>query len=127
MEKPNMSLAKIEGEEIVIRIPKAVIKACFDYALDHAFGNHDYNISEEAVFINEFVSVLNRESETGETVLHLALDKAIVTAVENGCEGIEGPDLTHNADGKRIDGYGDPANGEYNAFLADDGGDIPCD
>lgn len=28
---------------------------------------------------------------------------------------------------KRTDGYGDPAKGEYNAFLADDGGDIPCD
>ena len=28
---------------------------------------------------------------------------------------------------KRTDGYGDPAKGEYNAFLADDGSDIPCD
>jgi len=28
---------------------------------------------------------------------------------------------------KRTDDYGDPAKGEYNAFLADGGGDLPCD
>lgn len=37
------------------------------------------------------------------------------------------PPRTHDASGKRTDGYGDPAKGEYNAFLADDGGDIPTD
>lgn len=37
------------------------------------------------------------------------------------------PPRTHDACGKRIDGYGDPAKGEYNAFLGDDGSDIPCD
>lgn len=82
-------LANVEGDEIVIRIPKDALRACFDIALDRAFGDHSYNISEEAVFIKEFVNELNRESETGETVLHAALDKAIVTAVENGCEGVE--------------------------------------
>lgn len=65
------------------------MRACFDIALDRAFGNHNYNISEEDVFIKEFINELNREDETGETVLHTALDKAIVTAVENGCEGVE--------------------------------------
>lgn len=30
-------------------------------------------------------------------------------------------------DGKRNDGLGDPSKGEYNAFLGDDGSDIPCD
>lgn len=34
---------------------------------------------------------------------------------------------THDASGKRIDGYGNPAKGEYNAFLGDDESDIPCD
>lgn len=39
------------------------------------------------------------------------------------------PDIDVEAGGppKRTDGYGDPAKGEYNAFLADDGSDIPCD
>jgi len=81
-----MGLAKLEGDEIVIRIPKDAMRACFDFALDRAFGDHNYNISEEAVFIKEFIYELNREDDTGETVLHRALDAAIVTAVENGCE-----------------------------------------
>ena len=42
-------------------------------------------------------------------------------------EALERAKLESSAPKKRTDGYGDPAKGEYNAFLADDGSDLPCD
>ncbi len=48
-------------------------------------------------------------------------------AASGGVFAKERFEAMHDASGRRIDGYGDPAKGEYNAFLADDGSDIPCD
>ncbi len=34
------------------------------------------------------VNALNSEDEIGDTVIHRAFDRAIETAIDNGCEGV---------------------------------------
>lgn len=85
-----MGTAKIEGDEIVIRIPIAAIETAAPHAWDdqYGFGNHSISVSDPATFAKELVLELNRESETGVTLVHRALDQACVNAAENGAEGL---------------------------------------
>ena len=45
-------------------------------------------ITDPDLFAKEIVRELDRESEDGTTLIHLALDKAAERAIENGCEGV---------------------------------------
>lgn len=82
----DLALAKIEGDEIVIRVPIGALNQC----VQHVMGGlgEIYEVTDAPVFAKEFVNALNAENEIGDTVIHLAFDKAIETAIENGCEGV---------------------------------------
>lgn len=84
------SLAKIEGEEIVIRIPFAGVKNATEIAWDNHYGfeQHGLYIENQAEWIESFCATLNYESEDGTTVLHEAFDKAVISATEQGEFGI---------------------------------------
>jgi hypothetical protein len=77
-----MSLAKIEEQEIVIRVPVNCLQLNIDY------NNLNVCISDLETFAKEFVSAINSESEDGTTLVHKMLDKALVNTVEQGAEGV---------------------------------------
>lgn len=89
-------LAKIEGEEIVIRIPLAAIP----YAASIAFDEAGYDVDEDTgatrmrvtdarTFAQGMLWALNHEGEDGSTPVHYLLDRAVIEAAEQGTEGLE--------------------------------------
>lgn len=86
-----MTLAKIEDDEIVIRIPRTALSTAFDVlmARELVAERPIYRIVDLVAFSKEFVMVLNEENESGDTILHVAFDKAMEKAIEKGGEGIE--------------------------------------
>jgi hypothetical protein len=83
-----MDMAKIEGTEIVIRIPLAALPNAASVAWDDAYGEHDIAVVDLEAFAKDFVLELVREEEDGTTLVHLMLDKAAVKAAENGAFGL---------------------------------------
>ena len=83
-----MELAKIEGEEIVIRVPLAVLEAASTVVWDQR-GYGAYRVTDLPTYAKALVGALNRESENGTTFVHRALDDAAVHALDQGCEGVE--------------------------------------
>ena len=91
-----MDLANLEGDEVVIRIPVSALAHAASVAWDEAYGfeQHTLHVGNLEDFTKEFLTYLNQESETGETVLHAAFDKAIFNATEAGAFGIcDGADV----------------------------------
>lgn len=83
-----MELAKIEGDEIVIRV-KIEALPC---AMAGSPLGAEIHVTDAAVFAEEFVRALNDEDEVGTTLLHKAFDRAMANATESGCEGLaDGP------------------------------------
>ena len=92
-------LAKLEGDEIVIRVPLAAIP----FAAEVAMGEVNYDCDEFGVprmvvtdprtFAYGMLRELNREAEDGSTAIHLLLDKAVIGAAEQGAEGLQEHDL----------------------------------
>lgn len=88
-------IAKIEGDEIVIRLPIDAIP----FAASVAFVERNYDldddgepkmkVSDAAAFAPYLVTALSQESEDGTTRIHRLLDRAIVDACEQGAEGVE--------------------------------------
>lgn len=81
-----MTLAKIEHEEIVIRIPLTALPNAARIAWDNqfGFGNHSYYVDDLTEFSKSFVLELNREDEIGDTVLHRVFDSVVISLTENG-------------------------------------------
>lgn len=88
------NLAKIEDDEIVIRVPFAAIP----YAASLALSEHGYSVDERTAetritvtdarqFAEDMVRAMNTESEDGTTRVHILLDAAVCIAYENGSEG----------------------------------------
>lgn len=83
-----MELAKIEGDEIIIRIK---VSDLTDLAYE-GFGQAGYFYYEGdgELDVNqlgaEIVGALNAESENGTTLVHKALDEAVIDLSENGSE-----------------------------------------
>ena len=93
-------LAKIEGDEIVIRLPIAAIsfaaKIAFEegnYDVDDDTGEARMVVTDPAAFAIGLLYELNREGEDGSTPLHYLLDKAIIDAAEQGTEGLAEHDI----------------------------------
>lgn len=87
-------MVRIEGDEIVIRIPVSAIPKAAVIAMDErfGFGNHDFEVTDTAVFVKELVEALKEEEpNTGATLVHEALDKAVDRAVERGAQGYRAP------------------------------------
>lgn len=80
-------LVKIEGDEIVIRLPIDAIPNAAGIAMWEGF-NCEYPVIDAKIFATELVRSLKKETEAGTTLVHLMLDKAVLVAVENGAEGI---------------------------------------
>lgn len=76
-------LANIEGDEIVIRVPIAAISTAASIVLDEL----EVEITDEREAAKSIVRYLNDEDEEGTTPVHVALDKALTNAVEQGEEG----------------------------------------
>lgn len=80
-------LVKIEGDEIVIRVPIDATPFAAGYAMLRAWGQ-EYPVTDARVFAAELVRELRKEEEDGTTLVHTMLDKAVLNAVENGAEGV---------------------------------------
>lgn len=81
-------LAKIDGEEIVIRFPIAALTGVVPYALERAWGARNIAVVDKVAFAEELVVELNREEENGDTPVHRMIDNAVVRAADNGVEGL---------------------------------------
>lgn len=83
--------ARIEGDEIVIRVQvatrahEAVVPSAF---LD-GHCSPTVRITDARLFADGFVRALNHEEENGETAIHRLLDEAFTRAVEDGSEGVD--------------------------------------
>lgn len=81
-----MEFAKIEGDEIVIRVSIDAIQT----AVDAVPGwPENYRIADLAEAAKAIVYRLNDEEEDGTTLIHRALDQAVLSALEQGDEGFE--------------------------------------
>jgi hypothetical protein len=85
-----MSEAKIENDQIVIRVPITALENAVTYAWDNEYGfkQHALYIEDVNEFAKELVRALNTEEENGETLITKAFDKATINATENGAFGI---------------------------------------
>jgi hypothetical protein len=79
-------LAKIEGDEIVIRIPLD--------ALRDAARHQAVEITDPVAFAPAFVDELNAEDEGEDLLLNAILDAALVRAVEADAPGCQVPWMT---------------------------------
>jgi hypothetical protein len=82
------ALAKIEGDEIVIRLPIENIPIAFAGGV--AAGNIDvpYRVTNAGNFAHDVVTELRREEEDGTTPVHRMFDDAFVRAIEWGGDGV---------------------------------------
>lgn len=83
-----MGAAKIEGDEIVIRVPVSAVAIGAPFAFDAHYGKHDIAVEDPEVFAREIVCQLNAEAENGDTAVVRMLDKACVAAAEAGALGL---------------------------------------
>ena len=83
-------LAKIEDNEIVIRIPFNALPNAFLHAWDEEYGfdNHTFIITDINIAAQNFINYINEENEVGETTIHRTLDEAVINMTEQGEEGI---------------------------------------
>jgi hypothetical protein len=95
-----MDLAKVEGDELVIRLPVgAVITAtsgCDRLSTYSEMHNRyrEVKVTDPAAWMAEVARELNREAEDGTTLVHIMFDTAFDRAADQGAEGIwiEGSD-----------------------------------
>jgi hypothetical protein len=85
-------LVRIEGDEIVIRVPISAIPDAAAVSFDDAFGYLDHNcrVTDAALAAESIVRALRHESEDGTTLVHEMLDSAVLNAFEEGDEGFDG-------------------------------------
>jgi hypothetical protein len=88
-DRPAPNLVAIEADQIVIRVPILAVPHAAGVAFDNAYGEHNYKVTDAAVFAGELVTELGREEEDGTTLIHLMLDKAVTRALENGAQGVD--------------------------------------
>ena len=87
MSKPTLAI--IEGDEILIRIPfknlPTLLKAAEDFEeVPHA------KIVDARVYATDVVQALNEEEPNdGTSLIDAMLDKALLEAIEQGSEGVE--------------------------------------
>ncbi len=82
---------KVEGSEIVIRIPVEHLSHWLEMAQFNIADDGESSIStvtDPFKFAEELVGEFTREEEDGTTPIHLMIDKAMEEAIENGCDGV---------------------------------------
>lgn len=89
------TMCKIEGEELVIRIPVSAIAKAAEIILpellsiDPMLSEHPVKVTDQAVWADEVIHTLLAEDEISQTRITKMLDKAFLHALEQGAEGIE--------------------------------------
>lgn len=85
-------IAKIEGGEIVIRIPISALPDAALYAWDRRYGfeQHNLHVGDLPTFTDEFLRYLTDDTDCRRdgSILERALDEALVETVEQGAFGI---------------------------------------
>lgn len=86
-------LVTLEGDDIVIRITPSALVFASEHGILATFSQlkNDFrkvHVFDVAAWRNEVVRALLRESENGDTRVHLMLDDALRWAMEQGAEGI---------------------------------------
>ncbi|AUQ93834.1 hypothetical protein PhaeoP66_04642 (plasmid) [Phaeobacter inhibens] len=76
-------LAHIEDNAIVIRIPKDQLSGAAYQGLDDLGIEDESEVDWDQLAI-DMVAELNSEEEDGTTLVHRALDQALINAGENG-------------------------------------------
>lgn len=93
-EADDPHLARIEGDDLVIRLPMAALITATEHCEDLAtFDDEkgDYRkvkVTDPKAWMQGVVRELNSESDDGTTAVHLLFDKAFVGATDQGEEGI---------------------------------------
>lgn len=84
-------LARIEGNEIVIRVPISAIPFAAECMDANLYGNQSptFRVSDLDAFASEIVLQLNCEEEDGSTPITQLLDNAMDQAIDSGCEGVD--------------------------------------
>ena len=78
-------LAKVENDEIVIRIPIQSLSGQAYQGLEQVGVEEDGGMDYEALAIT-LVSELNSEAEDGSTPVNYMLDAAVISAAEDGAD-----------------------------------------
>lgn len=78
---------RIENEMLSITIGTDML--CHAVEIGRACGLGGIKITDRAVFTQEILNELDRESEDGSTPVHRMLDKAVSRAIENGAQGAD--------------------------------------
>lgn len=84
-----MDLAKIEGDEVVIRLPMdALVTATEACPAFEPIEDSTPKVTDPREWMKSVVDELNGEEEDGTTLVHLMFDKAFERAADQGAEGI---------------------------------------
>jgi hypothetical protein len=81
--------AVIKDGWIVIGVPVANLSAALEGSWACGEFGVRYRVIDAKAFAKEVVSELNRESETGTTMIHKMFDSAMYEAIDQGGEGVE--------------------------------------
>ncbi len=84
-----MSEARIEGNDIVIRIPIDSLPQVVEGSWAIGYMSTRYDVTEPSIFAKALVHELNYEDEQGTTPVHKLFDSMIEEAINQGAEGIE--------------------------------------
>lgn len=86
-----MSLARIEGDDVVIRVPIAALAE--EHVIPSDLLDSEFRpkvrVTDAAAFAADFVHALNAEAENGDTMVHRLLDQAFTLAVGEGSEAVD--------------------------------------
>jgi hypothetical protein len=94
MSQPDMRLAKVEDDGIVIRLSWAALLSATEWCPqlevhDEATGSvHKAVVTGLRTWADEVVRELNREGEDGSTAVTDLFDRAFDQACEQGAEGV---------------------------------------
>ncbi len=85
-----MDMAKVEGAEIVIRVPISGLDgAAFEGLMQVGAGDQDdIDKIDRAQLAADIANELNAEQEDGTTLVCKALDRAVINASEHGAESL---------------------------------------
>jgi len=82
-------MVKIEGNDIVIRIPIETLDISVNDGYDLGYLDYNVRLVDKNVFAKDLVTELERESEDGSTLINEMLDQACNQVIENGSLGVE--------------------------------------
>lgn len=102
----------MKDDRLVIEVPLELLKFATENYAALEDQDDDGNVVSTVVtdlpaFAGAVVEALRNEDEDGTTLVHEALDAALLAAIENGAEGVDLPDeiiRKRKREGKKSDG-----------------------